>query len=358
MAIQKYALALIAMVLATPLAQAQAPFALEVVADGFELPLYATAPAGDPRLFVVEQSGGIQILEDGARRQQPFLSLADRISLGGEQGLLGLAFHPSYASNGRFFVNYTDRNGDTRVVEYRVSSDPNVADPAPVAEHLVVDQPAGNHNGGWIGFGPDGLLYVGMGDGGGRGDTQGNAQNDATLLGKIVRIDVDAATGPEVFAKGVRNPWRNAFDGETLYIADVGQNAWEEITVITLDDAGANLGWNTMEGFECFPPGSSCDRSGLTLPVTAYAPSEGCSITGGYVYRGVAIPAIDGLYFYSDYCSGILQSFRFNGEGISEMMSYADVFGTLGNVTSFGLDGAGEMYVLTQDGTVRRFVAR
>lgn len=346
---------LAALLIATPVA-AQAPFALETVADGLSQPVFVTAPAGDPRLFIVEQTGTIRILADGAVSEVPFLDVTGLIRAGGEQGLLGLAFHPDYANSGRFFVNYTDTQGDTQVVGYTVSADPGVADPNSAAPLFSVDQPRANHNGGWLGFGPDGLLYVGMGDGGGAGDTQGNGQNPSALLGKILRLDVDAGAAPEIFASGVRNPWRNAFDGDDFYIADVGQAGWEEINVIGVGDAEANLGWNIMEGAACFQPPEGCDQAGLVLPVHAYATSEGCSITGGYVYRGAAIPTLDGVYFYADYCSGIVSSLRYTGDGATDIVSYADTLGSIGNVTSFGTDSAGELYVVTHDGLVRKFV--
>lgn len=335
-----------------------APFRLEVVAAGFDQPLFATAPAADARLFVVEQTGAIRIFAGGAVADEPFLDVGDLISAGGERGLLGLAFHPDYAQNGGFIVNYTDRGGDTQVVEYRVSDDPDRADPGSARPLLSVEQPYGNHNGGWIAFGPDGLLYIGMGDGGSGGDPQGNGQNPNALLGKILRMNVDTGSAPEIFVSGVRNPWRNAFDGDRLYIADVGQRAWEEINVVPLDDAGANLGWNIMEGPYCFEPRQGCDQSGLTLPVNAYSHAAGCSITGGYVYRGTAIPAIEGRYFFADYCTGILSSLRFEGEAVPAVTRYADTFGGIGRVTSFGLDSAGEMYVMTQDGRLMKFVPR
>jgi glucose/arabinose dehydrogenase len=358
-ALFRFAAALLSVLIGSAPSFAQTvPFDLEVVADGLSQPLYATAPAGDPRLFVVEQAGTIRIVKNGNVAAEPFLDVSDLIQSGGERGLLGLAFHPDYAANGTFYVNYTDREGDTQVVEYAVSDDPSVADPDPSRTLLSVEQPYRNHNGGWIAFGPDGLLYIGMGDGGSGGDPQGNGQDPNALLGKILRMDVDAGGDAEVFAIGVRNPWRNAFDGDDFYVADVGQRAWEEISVITLDDEGANLGWNIMEGFECFEPEQGCDQSGLVLPVHAYAHSEGCSITGGYVYRGSAIPEIAGLYFFADYCSGILSSFRFDGEGASEGLSYADVFGNLGPITSFGLDSANELYLTTQDGRLMKFVPR
>jgi glucose/arabinose dehydrogenase len=350
------AVAAIAALFATT-AAAQAQFQLELVTDDLSQPLFVTAPAGDPRLFVVEQGGAIRIIEGGTLSEGPFLNIRDLISLGGERGLLGLAFHPDYASNGRFYVNYTDRRGDTRVVGYTVSSDdPNRADPDSAEELLFVDQPRSNHNGGWIAFGPDGLLYVGMGDGGGGGDPNGNGQSPDVLLGKILRLDVDAGGDPQVFAMGARNPWRNAFDGDDLYVADVGQGQWEEIHVIPATEPGANLGWNIMEGTDCFRPIEGCDQSGLDLPIHTYSHDEGCSITGGYVYRGEAIPAIAGHYFFADYCAGVLWSLRYTGEGAADVTSYADSLGVLGNVTSFGLDSAGEMYVMTQDGKLMKFM--
>jgi glucose/arabinose dehydrogenase len=338
-----------------PAAWAQAPFGLETVAEGLDHPVFVTAPAGDPRLFIVEQPGRIRIMVDGAVGDTPFLDIAELISSGGERGLLGLAFHPDYASNGRFFVNFTDPKGDTRVAEYKVSADPDAADPAIVKELLFVDQPRGNHNGGWIAFGPDGLLYVAMGDGGGAGDPRNNAQNPRTLLGKMVRLDVDGGE-PEIFLSGVRNPWRNAWDGDDLYIADVGQSEWEEVNIVGIDDAGGNLGWRVLEGEACFTE-MNCDTAGLTMPVHMYSHADGgCSITGGYVYRGAAIPALDGLYFFADYCDGILWSLRRDGDGVSDIQSYADTFGSLGQVTSFGVDSAGEMYLMTQDGLLQKFV--
>jgi glucose/arabinose dehydrogenase len=334
------------------------PFDLTVVGEGFSQPLFLTAPAGDPRLFVVEQTGAIRIIADGAVVPEPFLDVSEIISCCGERGLLGLAFHPDYASNGRFFINYTDGGGDTQVVGYTVSGDPSVADPNSASPMFSVEQPYRNHNGGWIGFGPDGLLYVGMGDGGSGGDPQGNGQNPDALLGKILRLDVDAGGAPEIFASGVRNPWRNAFDGNDFYIADVGQGVWEEINVVPIDYVGANLGWNVMEGPDCFG-GGSCEQEGFVPPVHSYRHGPGCSVTGGYVYRASAIPAIEGHYFFADYCDGILQSLRYTADaGVTDVTSYADTFGKVGSVTSFGLDGQGELYLIVKEGRVLKFVAR
>ena len=345
----------------------------ETVAEGLDQPVFLTAPAGDPRLFVVEQSGRIRIIADGAVAEAPFLDVSDLVSTGGERGLLGLAFHPDYASNGRFFVNYTDNRGDTQVVGYTVSSDANAADPASASTILSVEQPAANHNGGWLAFGPDGYLYIGMGDGGGANDGFKNGQNLDALLGKILRIDVDGAApyaippdnpfangggAPEIFVYGVRNPWRNAFDGNDFYIADVGQGRLEEVNVITTADAGANLGWNIMEGDKCFQA-ASCEQSGLVLPIHVYSHSAGCSITGGYVYRGAAIPELDGRYFFGDYCSGAIYALRYADGAASDVVNLGQQFKfkRVGSITSFGLDAAGELYVMTSEGKLLKLVA-
>ena len=344
------------------------------VATGLEQPLYLTAPAGDQRLFVVEKTGRIRIVKDGVLRPTPFLDLSGAVSTGGEQGLLSMAFHPEYASNGFFYVDYTDTNGDTHVERYTVSSgDPDVADPATAKPILFVGQPFANHNGGLVLFGGDGKLYIGMGDGGSAGDPFGNGQSLGTLLGKILRIDVDAgdpyAVPPdnpfvdragargEIWAYGLRNPWRFSFDATTnrLYVADVGQDAWEEVNVAPADEGGQNYGWNIMEGLHCYGA-SSCDQNGLTLPVLEYGHTDGCSITGGYVYRGSLAPAVAGEYFYSDFCSGFVRSFSFDGGTVSGQTTW-DV-GDIGNVQSFGEDAAGELYVLSANGTVYRVEQR
>lgn len=342
-----------ALIGAPALAQ-EARVRLESVAQGLDSPVFVTAPAGDTRLFVVEQTGRILILADGQLLAEPFLDVSDRISTGGERGLLGLAFHRDYATNGRFFVNYTDTDGDTQVVGFSASGD--AADPASATILFSVDQPYGNHNGGWLGFGPDGLLYVGMGDGGSGGDPQNRAQNPDELLGKILRLDVEAAGAPEIFASGVRNPWRMAFDGDKLYVADVGQVAHEEISVITTADVGANLGWKVMEGAACYEA-SSCDTSGLVMPILTYGHDTGrCSITGGFVYRGAALPALDGQYFFSDFCDGHIRSLTYvDGKATAET-DWTDQLGAQGQVTSFGTDSAGELYVMTVDGNLSKLV--
>ena len=344
------------------------------VADGLDFPVHLTSPPGDPRLFVVEKSGTIRVIRDDQVLQTPFLDLRGEVSGGSEQGLLSMAFHPEYASNGRFFVDYTDREGDTRVVEYRASADPDRADPAPVREILFVDQPFTNHNGGLLVFGPDDMLYVGLGDGGSRGDPQGNGQDVGTLLGSILRLDIDAGTpyaippdNPfagqagargEIWAWGLRNPWRFSFDRETsdLFIADVGQNELEEVNARPGDEGGVNYGWNVMEGTECFRD-EDCDRTGLALPVVEYDHGEGCSITGGFVYRGDDLPALDGHYFYSDFCSGFVRSFRRAGGAAVEEMSWPELEPG-GSVTSFGEDADGELYILTRGGSAHRITPR
>ncbi|MGH7630425.1 MAG: PQQ-dependent sugar dehydrogenase [Gemmatimonadales bacterium] len=349
--------------------------ALETVSDELVFPVDLTSPPGDPRLFVAEKGGRIRIIESGAVLPTPFLDLSDRVSTGGEQGLLGLAFDPDYATNGRFIVNYTDLAGDTRISAFRVSADADLADEASEVLILGVDQPFANHNGGQLTFGPDGYLYVGLGDGGDANDPQGNGQSLTTLLGKLLRIDVDggvpyaippdnpfaatAAARAEIWSYGLRNPWRFSFDRLTgdLYIGDVGQREIEEIDVSPAASGagrGVNYGWDVMEGRECFEPSSGCDQSGLVLPAAQYNHGDGCSVTGGYVYRGSAIPALQGTYFYSDFCSGWVRSFRYSNGEAAEEREWAAL--EAGNVTSFGQDAAGELYILAAGGTVYRIV--
>jgi glucose/arabinose dehydrogenase len=343
------------------------------VASGLSSPLYLTAPSGDPRLFVVEQPGRIRVIKNGALLPTPFLDVTAKVTSGGERGLLSVAFHPQYASNGLLYVNYTDRNGDTRVERYHVSADADRADPASAHLVLAVAQPYANHNGGLVMFGPDGKLYVGMGDGGSGGDPLGNGQNLSTLLGKLLRLDVDAADpyavpagNPfagqagrrgEIWALGLRNPWRFSFDRDSglLFVADVGQDAWEEVNVVPASAAGLNYGWKTMEATHCYSPSTGCATGGLVLPVLEYSHADGCSITGGFVYRGSALPALKGTYFYSDYCEGFIRSFRFSGGAAAEQKEWS--LGDTGQVLSFGLDAAGELYVMTADGRVLRFSA-
>jgi len=345
----------------------------ETVATGLTSPVYLASPPGDPRLFVVEQAGRVRIISNGALLAQPFLDIRSRVASGGERGLLSIAFHPSYATNGFFYIYFTDLNGNIRVERFHVSASPDVADATSSALIIGIDHPTNaNHNGGLVMFGPDGMLYMGTGDGGDAGDPPGNGQNRNALLGKLLRIDVNGAlpyvvppnnpfvgqTGvrPEIWAFGLRNPWRFAFDRQAglLYIADVGQGAREEVDVVSAATGGQNYGWNIMEGTACYRP-LTCSQTGLTLPVIDYTHTNGaCSITGGFVYRGTRIPEIAGQYFYSDYCSGWLRSFQMVNGAVTSPRQW-DV-PVLASPTSFGEDSAGELYVTVTDGTVRRIV--
>lgn len=346
---------------------------LAPVASGLDQPLFLTFAPGDAsRLFVVEQTGRIRVVRDGVLLDAPFVNLSGRVSCCGERGLLGLAFHPDYARNGRFFVNFTNVDGDTEVIELARSSDPDLASPATIRGFFTVEQPFANHNGGMLAFGPDGYLYVGLGDGGAAGDPQNNAQNPNVKLGKILRIDVDAypepppgnAPGgdPDVLHRGLRNPWRFSFDRATgdLFIGDVGQNRFEEIDVAPAGAGGLNFGWRVMEASQCYQPRDACDRSGLVLPVVEYDRDAGCSVTGGYVYRGAALPGLVGRYLYADYCSNRVFSFRWSGGAASdsvELTGDLDPDGVLQGITSFGEDAAGELYLTSQGGSVFRIEA-
>jgi glucose/arabinose dehydrogenase len=303
-------------------------------------------------------------VRNGSLEATPFLDISDRVQSGGESGLLGLAFHPSYASNGMLYVNYTHRDGTSRIERYRAGTDPDRADPGTALTILSVQQPAGNHNGGHVEFGPDGLLYIALGDGGGgAGDPNGRGQSRNTLLGKLLRIDVDggdpyavpagnpfqgeAAARAEIWALGLRNPWRFSIDGADgrIYIADVGEMRREEINVARLDAAGLNYGWNIMEGSECFRT-TSCTMDGLTRPTVEYTHDAGeCSVTGGYVYRGSAIPEMVGYYLYADYCNGWIRSFRMDADTVADHRQWDTDY--RGRITSFGKDAQGELYVLT-----------
>ena len=297
-----------------------------------------------------------------------FLDLGTLLtSAGNEQGLLGLAFHPAYPADPRFYVDYTDRQGSTVVAEYRVSADPLVADPASARVLLTVPQPHANHNGGMLAFGPDGHLYVGMGDGGGAGDPERTAQDPSSRLGSILRLAVDGALqpdppnpwaeeggAPEVWAKGLRNPWRFSFDGGLIYIGDVGQGDWEEIDVAHFESRRLNFGWSVMEGSHCYRE-AGCDTTGLQLPVLEYSHDGGnCSVTGGYVYRGEAIPELAGSYFYGDFCSGMVASFRQDAEGLFDMRNWTGALGPVPGLTSFGVDGSGELYLVALSGEIYR----
>lgn len=326
----------------------------EEIASDLGFPVFVDAPEGDSRVFIVTKQGTIRIWNDGALLEEPFLDIADLVRNEGEQGLLGLAFDPMYASNGRFFVHYSDNSGDTVLASYRVSDDPDRAESGSGEILFAVDQPASNHNGGMLTFGPDGYLYLALGDGGRANDAFGQGQRSDTALAAILRFStdpfgpaVDNPFGNEVWAYGLRNPWRFSFDGDWIYIADVGQNAFEEVNVAPATTPGLNYGWPISEGLHCFSPASGCDVEGITLPAieVSHGDAGTCSITGGYVYRGRAIPELDGVYFYSDYCGGYLRSFAWDGAAATDQRDWTEEIGTVGRITSFGTDGFGEMYV-------------
>ncbi len=335
---------------------------LESVAEGFEQPVFFITMGGDA--FVVDQPGVIWIVAPG-NDPTVFLDIRKRVKFKGEQGLLGLAFHPDHPD--RFYVNYTAKNNATIVSEFTIDEDLHSADPDSERVILEVRQPAKNHNGGMIAFGPTGDLWIGMGDGGASNDKYGNGQNEGTLLGSMLRIVVgpeietydttrnDAFDSPEIWAIGLRNPWRFSFDGENLWIADVGQGDVEEINRESMEDVGLNFGWPLYEGTDCFAgPCDGVDASGrvLSVPVHEYRHDEGCSVTGGYVYRGSAIPQLDGHYFFSDWCTGFIRSIAPDGS----VHDWTDGTGTVAGVSSFGRDDAGEVYVVSASGTVYRIV--
>ena len=329
--------------------------------------VYVTSPPGDTaRLFVVRQSGQIRIIKNGTNVTTPFLDITSIVSSGGERGLLGLAFHPQYASNGRFFVYYTQSAspvGDIVIAEYKVSSgNADVAGTTQVQKLVQIGHATNaNHNGGMLVFGPDGYLYAGIGDGGGGGDPFKAGQSLTTNLGKILRLNQDAPTASLpgnqtglIWDWGLRNPWRFSFDRSTgdLYIADVGQNQWEEIDFEPKGAGKRNYGWSVMEGNHCYGS-STCNQTGLTLPVHEYSHSDGCSVTGGYVYRGNAIPCLKGWYLYGDYCSGTLWGLQVvNGKAQNNTKLNI----TKGSLSSFGEDANGELYV-TAGSSVQRIDA-
>lgn len=340
--------------------------ATELVADGFDNPVFVTGAPGTDALFVIEQDGVIQVLIDGERADRPFMDITDRVgSVAGEQGLLGLAFHPDYASNGRFYAYWTDRSGNSQLAEFN-APELTLGDPTSEQNLLSVSQPSRNHNGGMIAFGPDGLLYVGLGDGGGR---PGNRSQDTdTLLGAILRLDIsppgsylvpdDNPFGNEIWVYGLRNPWRFSIDFQTrdMYIADVGQDRFEEIDVVGIDEGAAtNFGWPAKEGDSCF--GAGCDRAGFTDPILQYPHPEGCSITGGYLYRGSAIPEMFGHYFYADFCGGLIRSFRYDqSAGVSQQIDWSEELAALDRVASFGVDNDNEMYAVNASGQLLKIV--
>ena len=337
---------------------------LEPLVSGLSDPLAVThAGDGSGRLFVAEQGGRIRIVRDGALVADPFLDVSERISAGGERGLLGLAFHPEFPTDPRFFLNYTDPNGDTRISSFSVDpADPDRADPGSEVRLVSIGQPYANHNGGALAFGSDGFLYIATGDGGSGGDPHGNGQWLETLLGKILRIDVNQAEGnraygipsdnpfagragalPEIFVFGMRNPWRMSFDrvNGDLWIGDVGQGAWEEIDVVRAGTSGQNFGWNRMEGAHCFRPAEGCAEPSLVLPVTEYSRDLGSTVIGGVVYRGSDQPALAGRYIFADYGSGNVWLIDAATDGPTEPVLALESGAT---ISSFGEDEAGEVY--------------
>jgi glucose/arabinose dehydrogenase len=349
--------------------------ALTTVGSGFASPILVTnAGDGSGRLFVVEQGGRVRTLAGGAAGT-PFLDIHTRVKSGGEQGLLGLAFHPDFETNGKLYVNYTRADdGATVIDEYRVTSDPDDVDETATRRSiLAIAQPYSNHNGGNIAFGPDGYLYIGMGDGGSGGDPQDRAQNVNSYLGKMLRIDVNGtstgkayripATNPyvgrtgldEIWAIGLRNPWRWSFDrlSGDLWIADVGQGSWEEVNRSTAASGGGkgkNYGWDDMEGRHCYEPSSGCLTAGRTLPLVEYSHDLGCSVTGGFVYHGLRYPLLGGGYFYADYCSGRI--WTVDSAAVAPATG-TQILDTNLNIVSFGQSERGELYVVSTDGSIR-----
>ncbi len=345
---------------------------LQPIATGLDMPVYVTSPPGDPRLFVLEKKGTIRVIKNGALLPTPFLTIdvANVSSLDDERGLLGLAFHPQYATNRKFYVFYIDNSSDEVVVEYQASTaNPDVADAASVQPVFFLDDFASNHNGGTLQFGPDGYLYIGIGDGGGSNDPNTYGQNLNVAFGKILRIDVSTlpytipADNPfagatagldEIWSYGWRNPWRWSFDRQTgdMYVGDVGQNAWEEISIEASDAAGGrNYGWKIMEANHCRPGGGSCTTTGEPA-VYEYPHSggavNGCTVIGGYVYRGCAMPDLHGTYFFADYCSSWVRSLQWTpGGGMTNLVNHTGLAGS--DIVSFGEDAAGELYIVRQD---------
>ena len=346
--------------------------ALQQVASGLNAPMIAGAPTGDARLFIAERGGSVRILKGGSVLAQPFLTIGG-VATNGEGGLLGLAFHPGFAANGRFFVHYTAPGSggnalESRIVEYHANPGSDLADPVAVRTILTLGQPATNHNAGQIDFGPDGYLYIPFGDG---GDDPSVAQDPLDWLGSVLRIDVDGAApyaippgnpfngsngAREVYLLGLRNPWRFSIDDNgDVYIGDVGSGSFEEINVATAGVAAINFGWNTMEGSECRVGG--CDQTGLTNPVVSYPiGSEGRSVVGGHVYRGAAMPAMQGTYFYSDFFAGWLRSFRLVGGVATDQRDWTGSVGTVNTVSGIGEGGHGELYITSFTGAVYQIV--
>jgi glucose/arabinose dehydrogenase len=350
--------------------------AVTTVASGLDMPVFATAPKNDDRLFILEKAtGAIRILKNGDLLATPFITLdvSNAGSLDDERGLLGLAFAPDYASSGLFYVFFVNNGNDEEIDRYQVSADADVADAGSRTQIWVNNDPATNHNGGTLAFGQDGYLYFGVGDGGGAEDPSNNGQNIDILFGKMMRIDVSTtpysvpASNPfvgtagadEIWSYGLRNPYRWSFDRETgdMYIGDVGQYEWEEIDVEPVNTPGRNYGWRVMEGTHCFNPATGCNQTGKTLPVYNYDHNTECAVVGGYVYRGCNMPGWHGVYFFADYCGHWVRSFEWDGSnGITNLISQTSLYAG-GDIVAFGEDGHGELYIVRQDtGIVQKIV--
>jgi glucose/arabinose dehydrogenase len=347
---------------------------LQLIASGLTGSVYVTQPLADTsRLFILQRTGQIRVIHHGALLGTPFLDITTLVSPLGERGLLSMVFHPNYAHNGQFFVYYTDVNGAVTVARYRVSADSNVADPSSAQIIISVPHSFTNHNGGQVAFGPDGYLYLAPGDGGTGG---ANGQDSTVLLGKVLRIDVNASAPyvvpaanpfvarpparPEIWAYGLRNPWRFSFDRLTgdLYIADAGESTWEEVDFQPAGSSGGqDYGWSIMEGAHCFNPSTGCVTAGLALPVFEYnhgLNNANCVIIGGYVYRGKRLPILGGRYFFADFCAGWIRSFRVQAGVAVDLQDHTAQLGTLSSINSFGEDALGELYITVQGGNVYR----
>ncbi len=347
--------------------------ALQKIASGIPFPVFATSIPGDDRIFVLERRGRVVLIDDTGLRSEPFLDLTDRVGSGGiENGLLGMAFHPDYASNGRIYVYYTDTDLDSRLSEFTTSGlGAGVADASTESILFEVDQEGIRHRGGMLEFGPDGYLWSGLGDGG-LGDD--SSQNLQSLQGNLLRLDVDSgdpyavpSSNPfvgssegrdEIWAYGLRNPWRFSIDSadRLVYIGDVGQANWEEINIASIDTPGLDFGWPNFEGPDCYQPSDGCGMTGWEEPALKYSHEMGCSVTGGYVYRGGAIPELDGHYFYADWCTGMIRSFKYVNGQVTLEQDWTSALPGAGQVASFGLDGDGELLVVDSNGTIYRIV--
>lgn len=341
-----------------------------VVEVGRQLTDLQNAGDGSGRLFAVEKSGRIRVIRDGALARAPYVDLESVVRTSdGERGLLGLAFAPDFAESGRFYVNYTGTDGITQIARITVDPNADVVDASSLEVVLSIEQPYSNHNGGQLRFGPDGMLWIGTGDGGAGGDPQDRAEDPTSLLGKMLRIDVSTDTGyaipsgnaypngeggrAEIWGIGLRNPWRFAFDpnGDDLWVADVGQGHWEEIHRVPIAAVGTHFGWNTLEGSHCFPHGSECDPEGLTVPVYEYSHRDGCSISGGVVYRGIELPELAGTYLFADFCQTWIRGLAPEGDSVRMQTIFPP---TSLRVVAFGEDEAGEVYVVGLSGRIYR----